>query len=110
MATEAHHADASAPHAPGERPHPGAKAYIGVAAILAVITLVEVILFYLDMPDVALVLGLLALSGAKFGLVVLWFMHLRFDSRLFRRLFLAGLILAITVYTIVLISFGVLID
>jgi cytochrome c oxidase subunit 4 len=40
-------------------------------------------------------------------MVVLWFMHLRFDSRLFRRLFVTGIVLALFVYTIVLTTFHV---
>ena len=43
----------------------------------------------------------------KFAMVVLWFMHLRFDSRIFRRLFVTGIFLAIGVYLIVLLTFGV---
>jgi hypothetical protein len=38
---------------------------------------------------------------------VLWFMHLRFDSRMFRRLFTTGIVLALIVYTIVLTTFHV---
>jgi cytochrome c oxidase subunit 4 len=45
------------------------------------------------------------MSAVKFSLVVLWFMHLRFDSRIFRRLFISGMILAISVYAIVLMIF-----
>lgn len=92
-----------------ERPHPGPKQYVGVAIFLAVITLVEVILFYVDMPEVALVASLVTLSAIKFGMVVGWFMHLRFDSLLFRRLFLTGLLLALAVYTFVLLMFGLLV-
>ena len=35
-------------------------------------------------------------------------MHLRFDSVIFRRLFLIGIVLALTVYLIVLFIFGAL--
>lgn len=89
-----------------ERPHPGPKQYVGVAIVLAVITLVEVILFYVEMPDVALVAGLVTLSAVKFGMVVGWFMHLRFDSVLFRRLFITGLALAMGVYLAALLMLG----
>jgi hypothetical protein len=41
----------------------------------------------------------------KFALVALWFMHLKFDSRLFRRLFVAGLLIALAVFAIVLGTF-----
>ena len=39
----------------------------------------------------------------KFFLVVSWFMHLRTDSKILRRLFLIGLIAAPIVYTIMLL-------
>jgi hypothetical protein len=58
------------------------------------------------MPHALFVGVLLFFATLKFSLVVLWFMHLRFDSAIFRRLFVAGLILAITVYMIVLVIFG----
>lgn len=95
-------------HRPEERAHPGPKQYVIVAVVLAIVTAIEVVLFYLDMPDGLLIAGLLVLSLVKFWMVVLWFMHLRFDSVLFRRLFITGMILALSVYTIVLVSFGVL--
>ena len=43
----------------------------------------------------------------KFALVVLWFMHLRFDSRTYSRFFVMGLAGAVTLYVVVLLSFGV---
>ncbi len=43
----------------------------------------------------------------KFATVAMFFMHLRFDSRLFRWVFITGLVLAATVYTIVLLTFHV---
>jgi cytochrome c oxidase subunit 4 len=36
----------------------------------------------------------------KFGVVVAYFMHLRYDNPLFRRVFVFGLILAVVVYLI----------
>jgi hypothetical protein len=44
----------------------------------------------------------------KFSIVVAFFMHLRFDSPVLRRLFLGGLGLAVTVYLILLLMFGIL--
>jgi heme/copper-type cytochrome/quinol oxidase subunit 4 len=48
---------------------------------------------------------LLFLGFMKFILVVLWYMHLKFDSKLFRRLFATGLVVAVTVFSIVLVWF-----
>ena len=87
--------------------HPGPREYVIVAIVLAVATALEVLLFYLDLPHALFVVLLLFFAGIKFSLVVLWFMHLRFDSRLFKRLFLLGLGLATTVYLIVLTIFGI---
>jgi cytochrome c oxidase subunit IV len=88
--------------------HPGPRQYVMVAIWLAVATAIEVAWYYLDVPHALFVTLLLALAFVKFSLVVLWFMHLRFDSPIFRRLFVTGIILAITVYVIVLVIFGAL--
>jgi hypothetical protein len=42
---------------------------------------------------------------AKFFIVCGWFMHLRYDNPLFRRVFVFGLILAIFVYAIMGLAF-----
>jgi cytochrome c oxidase subunit 4 len=88
--------------------HPGPRQYVMVAIWLAIATAIEVAWYYLDIPHALFVTLLLILAFAKFSLVVLWFMHLRFDSPIFRRLFVTGLLLAITVYVIVLVIFGAL--
>ncbi len=84
----------------GDAPREGAShATIGfywmVGAILAVITGIEVAIFYIPALGGALVPMLLLLSAGKFTLVVMFFMHLKFDSKWFTNLFLAGLSLAI---------------
>jgi len=87
-------------HAPGEHAHPGPAEYVRVAVILAIITAVEVAAYYVtSLPRSVFSALLLVMMIIKFSMVVLWFMHLRFDSRLFRRLFVTGIILAILVYT-----------
>jgi cytochrome c oxidase subunit IV len=88
--------------------HPGPKQYVVVAIVLAVATAFEVGLYYLNLPHPLLATLLLFFAVIKFSLVALWFMHLRFDSLIFRRLFVTGLILAMTVYLIVLTIFGAL--
>jgi len=89
--------------------HPGPREYVMVAVVLAIATAFEVALYYIKSLPHGLFVGLLLFFAVlKFSLVALWFMHLRFDSRIFRRLFVTGLILAITVYLIVLVTFGAL--
>jgi cytochrome c oxidase subunit 4 len=97
-------------HEPELAVHPGPAEYIKVAIALSVSTAIEVGLYYLTSIPRPLYIGLLMFfMTLKFSLVVLWFMHLRFDSRLFRRLFVVGLGLAITVYMVVLLTFRVFI-
>ena len=85
--------------------HPSPKAYVGVAIVLAIITAAEVAIYYVPSLASYLVAFLLVFSAIKFWLVITWFMHLRFDSRIFRRLFFTGLVLAFFVFFIVLITF-----
>lgn len=92
-----------------ERPHPGPWQYVQVAVVLAFVTGVEVAIYYVDAIRDYLAPILIVLSFVKFALVVLWYMHLKFDSLMLRRLFLVGLILALAVYSIVLFTFGILV-
>ena len=58
------------------------------------VTAFEVAFYYIkEQVGQAFVPILLVLSAFKFAMVVLWFMHLRFDNRLFSILFIAGLAL-----------------
>jgi cytochrome c oxidase subunit 4 len=105
-ATEAEAAEAEVHLEPGGHAHPGAAEYITIGVILAVVTSVEVALYYVDMSTTALLITMMPLSWIKFVLVVLWFMHLKFDSPLFRQLFFGGLALAIIVFAVALATIG----
>lgn len=99
---------AAVAHEPELAAHPGPKQYILIAVVLAIATSAEVGLYYLTALPRPLYISLLMFFMVfKFAMVVLWFMHLRFDSRIFRRLFVTGIFLAIGVYLIVLLTFGV---
>lgn len=78
----------------GETTHASVAFYWMIGAVLTVLTAVEVAVFYIPALHPVLVPALLSLSGAKFLLVVLFFMHLRFDSRVFSTVFMAGMVLA----------------
>jgi cytochrome c oxidase subunit 4 len=69
-----------------------------------VLTLLEVSTYFWDFGDLAIPL-LLFLMTMKFAIVVAYFMHLRFDNRLFSYLFVGGLSLAVTVYLVLLTTF-----
>ncbi len=87
--------------------HPGEGKYIKIALILAAITAVEVVFSYWEAVEGILAPSLIAMSIVKFAIVAQYFMHLKFDSRLFRRLFVAGIVLAIFVYTAFLSTFHI---
>ena len=91
-----------------EHSHPSPAKYVGIAILLAIITALEVALYYINMPEGLLVAFLMVLAFLKFTMVAAFFMHLRFDNRVLRRLFLTGIVLAIIVYIVVLFMFGVL--
>jgi cytochrome c oxidase subunit 4 len=89
-----------------EEGHPGPEIYIRVGLALAVLTAIEVAIVYIDLVAGIFIGMLLALSLFKFVLVVLWFMHLRFDNRIFSTLFWGGLALAGALFTVVLATLG----
>jgi cytochrome c oxidase subunit 4 len=89
-----------------EGAHPGPKVYVMIALWLSLATAAEVALYYLDMPHGLFIGVLMFFMIVKFTLVVAYFMHLKFDAKIFRRLMVTGIALAITVYMIVLATFG----
>ena len=95
-------------HATGERPHPGPRTYIKIAILLVVITTIEVGLFYVEALDAVIIPIFLILSATKFVMVVMFYMHLKFDSRLFAGFFVGGLLLAVTVGLALLTLIGAL--
>ena len=86
--------------------HPGALEYFQIGAILAVITAIEVAIYYMGLSHTLLVMSLIVLSVVKFTMVVLWFMHLKFDHRLFSSMFLIGLLLALVIFTVATSTIG----
>ncbi len=86
--------------------HPEPKQYVVVAVVLAVVTAAEVAIYYISALGDVIVPFLIAFALIKFILVALWFMHLRFDNRLFRRLFVTGIILALAIFAVVLVFFA----
>lgn len=71
------------------------KQYFTIAAILAVVTALEVAVFYIEAVRSVLVPLLLFLSLIKFVLVVMYFMHLRIDKAIFSVLLVTGMIMGV---------------
>lgn len=78
--------------------HPDTTQYIAVGIILAVFTAIEIGISFAAVPSDIAIPSLIVLTVLKFALVVLWFMHLRFDSGWYRRLFVFGLVVALAIY------------
>jgi caa(3)-type oxidase subunit IV len=96
---------AHADHEAHQHRHPTDATYIKVALILAVLTALEVGTYFLeDASTTTLVVLLFPMMVIKFAVVCLWFMHLRFDNPIFKRIFVFGLCLAVVVYCIALTS------
>ena len=87
--------------------HPTEAFYIRIALILAVVTGVEVWLSYAGLTDSLTATGLVVLAAVKFIMVAAYFMHLKFDTRLVRRLFISGFVLAVFCYVSYLLTLGV---
>ena len=74
--------------------HPKPAMYLGIFVLLFIFTALEVGVTYVpSLPQLPLLLGLALIKGAT---IVLFYMHLRFDSRAFAALFLAGLTIAVS--------------
>ena len=90
--------------------HPTPGQYWKIAVVLAVLTAIEVAMFYINQAlDLRLfnALILISLSALKFVIVVGWYMHLRFEKPTLSRFFTAGFILATALYLVVLSALGV---
>ncbi len=77
--------------------HPTPKTYFIVAMILSGITAIEVAIFYATWLGYGIIPVLAILSTIKFALVAMFYMHLKYDARLFSTFFVGGIALAIAV-------------
>lgn len=75
--------------------HP-TRFYWIVGAVLAVITVAEVLVTFLPLPDIVLLIMLMVMMVVKGAAVVMFFMHLRGDARVFQFVFISPLLIATT--------------
>ena len=102
----AEHHDA---HGAGEiHEHPTWKTYRWVAIWLTLITIVEVWAYYIPafVASPFFVPALLIMSAVKFLVVVLFYMHLKYDHKLFKALFTGPLIIAVLTVVALMFLFG----
>ena len=99
------HAAASADH---EHEHPTWKEYKWVAFWLTLITVAEVYFYYVPafVASPYFIPTLLILSATKFAIVVLFYMHLKYDHKLFRALFSGPLLIAMSTILALLFLFS----
>jgi len=88
-----------------EHSHPGPRQYVIIGIILAVITAIEVGVFYFEIDPALMTWILLLLSGTKFLMVVAYFMHLKFDDSRFALLFFAPLGIMVSIMVVLLALF-----
>ena len=82
----------------GGHKHPTDKNYVVIAMVLAGLTGLEVLTYFVDFGSAAKP-SLLAMMTIKFVIVGAMFMHLKFDSKIFRRFLITGIVLAGLCYT-----------
>jgi cytochrome c oxidase subunit IV len=81
--------------------HPTPQDYVRIALILAVLTAMEYSTYVVDFGGLGIPM-LVVLIVIKFILVASWFMHLKFDTKLFSRMMYGGLTLALVLYAVTL--------
>jgi cytochrome c oxidase subunit IV len=101
--TELDEALPSEPDETGEH-HASDKLYVQIFVILFVVTAAEVSTYYVDFGKLLLP-ALMVMMVFKFAMVAMFFMHLRFDHKLFSWVFVSGLALAVAVYIVMLTTF-----
>ena len=99
--------DAHGSHGAKAHAHPDGNQYLKVAIILTLITVVEVWAYYIPSLVASPFFNpaLLIMSAVKFAIVVLFYMHLKFDHKLFRALFTGPMIIAMCTITALLFLF-----
>jgi len=97
-ATQSHDTESHEDH------HPTARDYVNIALVLALLTALEVSTYFFDFGPIAIPL-LIVLMIIKFVMVANFFMHLKFDTKIYKQLLYTGLAFAVVLYTLTLIIF-----
>ena len=97
--------EATTPVHEDEHDHPSDLKYVKIAVLLGVITAFEVGTYFIEDASTTLLVALLIpMMVAKFAIVTGYFMHLKYDNPLFKRVFVFGLVLAVVVFAVFLVS------
>lgn len=87
--------------------HPNGTTYLKIFVILTVITVVEVWAYYIPALVASPLFNpsLILMSAVKFAIVVLFYMHLKYDHKLFKMLFSGPLVIAMATIVALLFLF-----
>ncbi|HTR60734.1 MAG TPA: cytochrome C oxidase subunit IV family protein [Candidatus Binataceae bacterium] len=107
MSEATHAAEAIDTHG-HEQHHPGVGIYLIVALFLCALTAMEITVFYVPALKAVIVPVLLALAAAKFALIAMFFMHLKYDSWTLSGIFIFPLIIATVMLVAMLMLFAYL--
>lgn len=86
------------PHEHSVHAHPSQETYVKIAIMLAIITGIEVAIYYIPLFASILVPTLIVLSAIKFVTVVGYFMHLKFDNHMLTFAFTAAMVVSIIMF------------
>ena len=89
--------------------HPRPRDYWLIAFVLAVITAAEAAVAYSTAVERFIAPILIIMSALKFVIVVAYFMHLKYEAKIYRNLFVIGIVAAPLLFGAVLFTFGILI-
>ena len=92
-----------------ESSHPSPAKYIQIVTALTLITAFEVAIYYVEALRPAFLVIFIGLSAVKFLIVAMFYMHLKFDARIFTNLFIGGLVLAGFIMAALLLLFSIIV-
>ena len=92
----------------GQVHHPGAATYLIIAVFLVVLTAMEITVFYVHALRPVLVPGLIVLAAAKFALVAMFYMHLKYEGWLLTGVFVFPLMIATVLMVSLILLFAYL--
>lgn len=103
----ANHTTKDHAHGAAAHGHMHTKLYLVTALILTLITAAEVWMYESPVQQMAIFIpALIVMSAVKFALVVMLYMHLKYDDKLFTQLFTGPLIIAGCTLVALLFLFG----
>jgi cytochrome c oxidase subunit 4 len=102
------HGAGHAGHGAHDAHHPTAKLYVVIGVILTAITALEVSAYYIPAWEGSAIYvpSMLLLSSIKFVTVVMFYMHLKYDHKLFRFLFTGPFLIAFLTLFALMFLFG----